>query len=301
MAIYLNLWVIPGKHTWYSNFYSDEFPRLFAFLGTSGKRLQILTEAFVQLVVEFKLILGAGFLAGIFGWSLNRCNQVAFPKNQLIAIMAVGCFMLPMGLLGRVKVGGYLNSFGFPMYFLTLAIAIVIVLVLQAAIKKIRWPQGSWFSLILVTALAVGGGWFVNKRLNRALQWASLPEWGETEAIVHIKRLGGAAYFPWHPVAHLLAENKAYHFQYAVYDRDLAARPMSQAHYASGIPEKITSFVVPDHAWRKPYTDRTLTNRFNILGEPDRVTLPGWLIYPVQLRKEEEVSMENLIKSARQE
>ena len=289
----------PGQHPWYANFYGEEFPHFFAFLGTSGQRLQILAEALIQLADEFKIILGAGFLAGIVGWCINRSSPIALPRHHLLAIIAVGCFMLPMGLLGRVKVGGYLNSFGFPMYFFTLAIVVVIVLVLQAALKKVRLPQGSWFSLILVAAFALGGAWYVKKRLDRALLWASLPEWGETEAIVHIKRLGGTAYFPWHPVAHLLAENKAYHFQYAVYDRDLAERPISQAHYASGIPENITTFVVPDHAWRKPYTDLTLTNRFNVLGEPDRMTLPGWLIYPVQLRKAEEVSMENLIEATR--
>lgn len=283
-AIYLNLWVIPGSHPWLPNIYGEGFPRLFAFLGAGGQRLQILTEAGIQLLEQFKPLLAAGFLTGVAGWFLNKSNPLGLPRHLLPALLAAGCLLIPMGLLGRVKVGGDLNSFGFPLYFLTLAIVVLLIPVLQVVIKKIRLPQGAWFSLILVVVMAAGGARVASRRLGRSLSWACLPQWGEAEAVAHIKRFGGTAYFPWHPLAHMLAEDQAYHFQYGIFDRDLAGRPVSRVHYAAGIPEQATTFVVPDHPWCIYYTGTTLNTRFNILKEPDRTTLPGWLIFPVQLR-----------------
>ena len=65
------------------------------------------------------------------------------------------------------------------------------------------------------------------------------PTWQDEQAAAlrYIEQHPGDAYFPWNPLEHLAAEGRLYHFEYGVFDRDLAGYPLTADHFRRHIPE----------------------------------------------------------------
>ncbi|HEY5226985.1 MAG TPA: hypothetical protein VIJ19_00520, partial [Opitutaceae bacterium] len=75
---------------------------------------------------------------------------------------------------------------------------------------------------------------------------APTPHWDVNESAYDFDRAHpGYAYFPWDPLAALMAENKYYHFEYGVQDRILAGRTPGRAQVAEGIPVHLRLVVYP--------------------------------------------------------
>jgi hypothetical protein len=286
----LNLWQIPGSHPWISSIYETGFPRLPA---AWGERPQILIEAALQLLEQAKLIVGLFALGLAARWFLKGNGQSNQPRHPLTALLITGSLLIPMGLLGRVKVGGDLNAFGFPLYFFALAAVLQFVCLCQSIAAKLTLPRGRLAATIMAGMFALAAAGLLHGRLTRP------PKSPETAVMDYLVRSEKTAYFPWNPLAHLQAQQQAVHFQYAIYDRDLARMPASQPHYASGVPANVCEFVVPADAWFRRFTETTLSNRFDVLGPPDAQSLAGWLIYPVRLRSEDQVSLEDIKRLTR--
>ena len=94
---------------------------------------------------------------------------------------------------------------------------------------------------------------------------------------VFAKKHPGEVYFPWHPLAGLMAEGRLYHFSYGLSDRELAGYPVSQEHFQRYIPAQTQYVALPEHAKRDAeYVFRYLPDFSRKVTADD---LPGWTLY----------------------
>jgi hypothetical protein len=68
--------------------------------------------------------------------------------------------------------------------------------------------------------------------LSRDVSWSE-----SKQAERFLRAHPGEAYLPWNPLEHLAVDGKLYHFEYGVYDRDLAGRTLTESHFRRYIPE----------------------------------------------------------------
>lgn len=299
--VYLNIWKIPGSHPWFTTLFENNFPKIVSSPGKLGMKLQVLVEACAEITIHSIVIFAILFIFGLVVKKLKAVNFSEFTGKNLLSVIWLGLLFLPMGLLGRVKVGGDLNPFGFPLYFFALVCSILFVITLQKIGEISIFPNLTksikhltFLALIILTGLTAT--WISAKRLNQAVKWKTIPKWSEDEAVAYLKS-HDKCYFPWNPVAHLEAKKQAVHFQYAIYDRDLAGLPITQEHYALGLPPSTAYVVIPNHPMRIYPTMVTLTNRFQIIAPPDKDSFEGWLIYQVRVLDSKEVDYNLLIKN----
>ena len=66
--------------------------------------------------------------------------------------------------------------------------------------------------------------------------FAGLRQTREEQVACFLRRHPGEAYFPWNPLAHLLAEGRLYHFAYGLFDRDLGGFRVEADHLKRFVP-----------------------------------------------------------------
>jgi hypothetical protein len=230
-AVWFNLVYIPGHHPWY------ETVGRFSWVSNvhSGHRLAVLGEAFVDYVLSNGWLWLVLLLAAIVG---RKCLTLRRPdfKSPASLLLLAGVLLVPMSLLGRVKVGGDYNAFSYSAVFLSLAV----VMLLYSAITRL--PSTINFSLspsshrlILLATVAV----FALSLVNGARSLLTTERetvCREQQAFEAMRSKPETVYFPWQPLAGLMAEGKLYHFSYGVYDRWLAGRPITPEHFQAHLP-----------------------------------------------------------------
>jgi hypothetical protein len=148
---------------------------------------------------------------------------------------AVALAMVPLAILGRVKKGGDVNSFSPALYPLLLACAVRCVWLASRikrpdAVRVTReWKHFLIVGMVLLTLLCLPtfvGSAKIYEKLRPA-----------DAEYVYLRKHPGQVYFPWHPLAHLMAEGRLTHHAHSVWERGVAGYPVSPAHALSGIPE----------------------------------------------------------------
>jgi hypothetical protein len=143
-------------------------------------------------------------------------------------LLLAGVVMIPTSLLGEVKVGGGINSNHCLYYFA--ACASLMIFGWAARIEPVT-RKTALLAYYFLLALVLG----ISAKEIVDLQWYTmLSKNPQQEAYRFAQRHPGEAYFPWHPLATLMAEGKLYHFEYGVFDRYLADLP--PAHLRKFIP-----------------------------------------------------------------
>lgn len=92
------------------------------------------------------------------------------------------------------------------------------------------------------------------------------------QAVEFLRRHPGKAYFPWYPLATLLAEGRLDHFEYAVVDRFLAGAEPSREHVLAHVPPRMTMLV----SLRQSFILRYFPDPTEEATSPG---LPGWSIF----------------------
>jgi hypothetical protein len=90
-----------------------------------------------------------------------------------------------------------------------------------------------------------------------------------------IREHRGEVYFPWNPLEHLLVEGKYYHFDYGLYDRELAGFAVSPEHFRSCTPQTPRLVCFPENA-NFQYALKYLTGYSQA---SDVKELPGFFCY----------------------
>ncbi len=240
-AVWFNLVYIPGHHPWYDGL--GRFPWVAELKTAHG--LAVLGEALFDFILSNGW-LGLVLLATAISGRKYRQPQTK-PQLPLISLLwLVGVMLLPMSLLGRVKVGGDYNAFSYSTVFLSLATVIycysVITRIQLPASLSLRLSPVAHLLVMLATATV-----FALSLVNGARTvWSA-----ERDTVCHEQMAFDAMqaapetiYFPWQPLAGLLAEHRLYHFSYGVYDRWLAGRPLTPEHFAAHLPPKMEAMGV---------------------------------------------------------
>lgn len=198
---------------------------------------------------------------------------VAASRGQGIAIppLATGfgiiaAFQLPASVAGYLKIGGSYNHLGIVACLLALSAAIVLVRLLDGK----AWPAAS----VAITAAAwslIAGPSF--SRCNDIL---GLTEHTPTDGAVEFARAHPRqAYFPWHPLATLVAEGRLDHLEYGLLDLSFAGKKPDRELLLAGLPDRLEYVVYPD----PPFSNYV----FNLLGgnlvPSSTESLPGFRVY----------------------
>jgi hypothetical protein len=227
-GVVFNCLIIPARAPWEL----EQYPRVVATV-LAGAELAVHSIPLVLLLTAGAVLSVAvepparpsatglrPFLAG-HGWALPA----------LVALT-----MIPVSIAGRVKVGGYVNTFSPTTYFL-LAAGILAAIGIPEGLKDKGDPSGLQFSLGLLAlcslVLAGGGG----ARIPFLATDFPPSEHPTQRAYDFLTREDPDAFFPSHPLAHLLADGSLFHFGPALYDREeLARMPLPSRQRQSHFP-----------------------------------------------------------------
>jgi hypothetical protein len=170
--------------------------------------------------------------------------------------------LLPGGALGANKAGGDHNSFH-SVYFIAATIAALLV----------GCGQPGRVARVLGHAACVAAIVAAWRSDLLPLAHPQPPIWqNDAQAAYEVSlRHPGEVYFPWQPLASLLAEGRVYHFDYALIDRILGGFPPTPAHLRADVP--------PHLRW---IAARGRVYTFNLFPEfSEQVVLPelpGWTV-----------------------
>ena len=197
----------------------------------SGKRLQPAAGACSRSRPRF--------LAALFS---RISDWTAWPL-----FLGAGLALLPMSLLGRMKAGGAANNFGLADYFLSLGIALLFLRLssrpeLQQSDSR-RALQAAVVLLLAVMGLRTVAD-LTAKLHPIALHWPPSAQ----IAYSYARKNPGSTYFPWHPLASLMAEGRYYHTSWGVMEREAGGYPVSEAHFRAHLPENLQRIAAIDDA-----------------------------------------------------
>ncbi len=161
-------------------------------------------------------------------------------------LICAGLFLLPTGALASVKIGGDRNSMHSAYYF---AVSASYVL---ARSWQPGWPRlASWMPLAVIT-VAIAANTAAVRRIASYVDLPMLPRQCLSQEDWRLaKQHPGEIYFPWDPLATLLAEGRMYHFEYGVLDRIFAHRRPALETIRSGLPKKMNSIIYPQDDARR--------------------------------------------------
>ncbi len=198
-------------------------------------------------------------------------------------VFATGLAMLPMSLLGRMKSGGTANNFGITDYFLSLGIALLILrLAARDEFRQGAARRGLEASLLLLLAV-MGARTAANLLLTChgiAGQWPPPIQ----VAYDYARKHPGTTYFPWHPLATLMAEGRYVHTAWGVMERESAGFPVSDAHFRDSLPVNLRRIATSDDTslfsvMQSRQWDDYLLRRLPELRCPVNLPeLPGWAV-----------------------
>lgn len=194
----------------------------------------------------------------------------------LLALVAVA--MVPVSVLGRAKLGGDLNTISPTQYFLLAAGILAMIGVpqrLRDHIGHVSYQTSLGLTALCALVLASGG----SAKVSGFAMDTPIREFRPQQAYNYLTHENSRAYFPMHPLAHLLADGSLYHLGISLYDRESLARlPLSAEQRETHLPVN-PSMVCWDpvgwgEAWVKARYFTEYTQRVEV-----RALGPVWACY----------------------
>jgi hypothetical protein len=253
-----NMATLPARMPWYDEATRGRLGTALAVGGLLGRL------AWLPAVVTAALLV-----------ALRR--ELRSAPTTLFAAVAV--VLVPVAIVSAAKVGGYLNTFSVCTYFLTAAATLGLASVARAGARGGGLPRMALVIGVAGLGLAVargpGGPWTAPTTLARLRAWADNPQ---EHAYAAARAHPGEIYFPWNPLATLLAENRLDNNEIGAWNRDLARSPIDDALWRSRLPPRLRLLASrpPRDAftWLPPPT-----RRLPEFTEPATVAgLEGWTV-----------------------
>ncbi|MFB0561851.1 MAG: hypothetical protein ACETWM_11675 [Candidatus Lokiarchaeia archaeon] len=248
----------------------------------STNRIVALLTATSHLIKESLLFAAILIFYSVYQLSIssNVPNRLKawLISNQWTMLAIVSLFMVPTSVLGRVKVGGDVNTLSPTVYFLAAAVSLALIKFASGSLSsytRLTQSSAKILLVLLITGLIcvnIPNFWGIPSVLNK------LPGNKQKVAYEYAKKHPGEVYFPTNPLSSLLAEGKLYHHAYGLFDRELSGFRVSDEHFQAHIPTNIRLVAFQSHIrlWLSKYV-------MNYLPEfSKRVTideLPGWVVY----------------------
>ncbi len=207
---------------------------------------------------EILLLLAVGLAVTL----LTRGERVPRAAQPWVAPLLAAVFLLPTGALGANKLGGQPNSFH-SVYYLIAAVAAMFAGTggRAPAARVLGWA---------FCAIGILAAW----ESGRCRPWEPRPPlWQNSNQLAYefAARHPGEAYFPWQPLASLLAEGRLYHFEFGMADRYFGGYEPSPAHVRAHVPPRLRWIAAQARSWTSTF--------FPEFSEETRLPqLPGWVV-----------------------
>ena len=193
-------------------------------------------------------------------------------EHRWMIFLFIAVFMLPLSVANRIKTGGEDSAMALTGYFLLLSITLGLVKLATS------WRQLSGVVVVISCALTIT----YMSQSTSAIE--SLPRIArhignnpQAVAVKYMEQHPNQVYFPWNPLASILTEHAAYHFDYFVDERKRAGFGLSDSHYLADIPKQFTMIAYPP-----PFGDaqqRAALNYLPNFNHEVRVPeLDGWTV-----------------------
>lgn len=210
-GLLLWIWEFPARNPWKGPAVS---------MIASGQRVMVAES--LALVA----LLAAAFLT----LNTRRGADPARFEQLWVLTGATALLLWPMAVLGWVKVGGAINVFSPPLYFLSAAAAFLL-LDLVSATKDRREPASA---LLVLIALLVGSQGVVDAALDtRRLRGVT---WSPQVVFDLVKANPQRLLFPWYPLSTYLASGQFVHSELGIRDRGLSQFPVSKPTFRAFLP-----------------------------------------------------------------
>jgi hypothetical protein len=180
-------------------------------------------------------------------------------KNRWVLFTLIGLVMLPVSIVASRTVGGDVNHLSLVSYFLLVSATL-------AATNAART-----FIVILIVLNLDPSAAATAVRAYRGLR-ANPSEAAYRYNLQH----PGKAYFPWNPLAALLTEGELYHFDYAIFDREVRGYALTRAQLFSSLPPNPEFIAIP------PGERLRSAAILNLISGKPKVAEPGlenWTVY----------------------
>jgi hypothetical protein len=215
-----NMLEIVSRHGWIK-------PGLAGLATTIGRFLAGLWEVLALLAV------------GLVAVRLAPRGAARRTAGAWLAPALAALLLLPTGALGANKLGGEPSSFHSAYYLIAAAAAAFAEAGRAAAARLLGWS---------FCVLAIAAAW----QSGRATLPASRPPlWENSQQVAYefALRHPGETYFPWQPLATLLAEGRLYHFEYGMIDRYIAGYGPTPAHLQANLPPHLHWVAATARVW----------------------------------------------------
>lgn len=176
-------------------------------------------------------------------WDRRAEGWRAWLRRQpwLLPVIAA-LVLLPVGAVASVKIGGDRNSIHSAYYLIAAATAAL------AQLATVRLPGRLTPSLVRFIALGAAV-LMLGASIRRVASYPQMsmlpPRCLSAEACEFSRQHPGEVYFPWDPLATLLAEGKFYPFEYGVSDRINAGMHPSADQIAAHLPTRLRWVIYP--------------------------------------------------------
>ncbi len=257
--LYFSLVEVPSRH-----------PRNISELASAGTQ------------VEDLLDMAALTVLAIFSACLLRpqtkpdsdSSHTSFDWGGWPIFLTAALLPLPTAILGRIKDGGTDNNYAMVDYFLTIAAALCLLRL--TALPAFRahpvLPRALPTAVALLLCIQMSRTIPDLIRLRGQIHAFARGTWSQ-RAYEFARERPGEVYFPWRPLATLLAEKRLYHVTYGVYQRELAGFPVTPDHLRRYLPKSMRYVAMEGEI--TPYARKVLPEfrcRVEVSG------LAGWTV-----------------------
>ena len=218
----------------------------------------------LDLAVPVTIILFAAAAAG------KTATEILPARVWLFLGSAVA--LLPLGALGRMKYGGAINNYGIAQLCLALGLALG-VLAVCALNRDLARPVRLTLALVIALQMLSSAPALIQLRKDVA----NLEAAGSQAAFLFAREHPGEAYFPWRPMASLMAEGELYHAGYGLFDWSLADLEVSDERFRKHLPKNLRYVAFQQFGQE---ADREVMRRLPEFGCRTKLEeLPGWTVF----------------------
>ncbi len=248
--MFFNIVTVPARHPWQGSW---------SWLLLSLLELAIQSSAFLLIILLALRVI-----------SRRGCGVASsLRESPWTLLVVVALFLAPTSVVGRTIIGGDENSY-YSLYYLLAAASLILARIDWTGSPEIRRRFGAGVLYLLATgALCLAPNYEIPRHLGQ------LRDNPQERAYEFARTHPGKAYFPWNPLSTLMAEGQLYHFDYNVYDRQLAGFKPSDAHFRAHIPPEMQYVLFHENA----HDQRVLAFLPEFGHEIELAELPDWIVY----------------------
>lgn len=275
--LFFSMFWFPAQHPWAGSVFNGVAPPFAE--GSFAGRFWVLGQALLQLIAyglpPALLLLVARFRRNRADNGRSQAPDTIAARRASTLALTAAAFMTPIALMSRVKAGGDINALAHPLFYLTWAAVLRLSEGLSRALGSKNPPLGKAVNFRALHRVVIAGvaGLVAFATLGTARAWKDCPD-HQNRAFRYARAHPDEAYFPWLPLAHVMAEGRLRHFAYGLFEREFTRLKVNDEQFRAGVPAHLK------HVVFAPYGPRFVIHRY--VPEHTKIAtldeLSGWFI-----------------------